>query len=359
MQTKILHIIEPTLFDQSGHGFSYVKSILSANAKHFMINVWVDKRAEDLFMPTTCNTKLYFIRKLRQLQKIFLYYKLITTNTTIFVSTANLWDLKIFTFLNKYFNSKARVILHFHQFKQSTKKLRTLRKLAFNSRIEILTPTEKLSRIFSACGFKHCEVIPCPTFYPQRSTTSNEATFNNLLYAGAARSDKGFPLVIELLAYLRKQNDNTKFNIQISTPNSQRYDKESANAIQDLGRISKINLTLYQNTLLQDEYLNLFNNAICLLLYDKDSYKDKFSGIALDAFYAGCPIITARDTWMGDTATKYCAGIALDNYNFTTIKAAIDKIIDNYAYYHENAKKAAEILQKLHDPANTLLYLSK
>lgn len=356
MHSKTLHLIEPTLFDQTGHGFSYADSVLSAN-KSFGLNIylWCDRRAKNLFSPTLCTTRTYFFRPIRQIQKIFLYRKLIKQPDIIFVSTSDFWDLKILAFYSKVFTPKAAIFLHFHQFKQNHAKLNALRKIAVQCKnIKILTPTENLAKIFSNNGIKNTFVVPCPTFCPEINITKDMAKFSKVLYAGAARSDKGFATVIKLLQSLRAKNINIPFEIQISTPNSQRYDQPTTQALQQLQTISHTNLILHRATLDREQYLRLFQNAICLLLYDQKSYQDKFSGIALDAFYAGCPIITVQNTWMGDTATKYRAGLALANCELSTIQQAIDTIMNNYAFYHANAKQAAIELKTLHDPKNTL-----
>ena len=107
----------------------------------------------------------------------------------------------------------------------------------------------------------------------------------------------GFPLVIDLLSYLRKTGNELSFEIQISTPTSLRYDKATQIALNKLKALPKQNLITHKQTLNKTQYQNLFPGAICLLIYDHKSYHDKFSGVALDAFYAGCPVITATNTF--------------------------------------------------------------
>lgn len=357
--SKNLHIVEPTLFDQTGHGYSYVLSLLQANEDNwFTTTVWLDKRGKNLLEKNLCSAQPFFWRPLRQVQKIMLYARLLKTADVIFVSTADSWDLKLLSFWLKIIPTKCSVFTHFHQFKRSAKKLSVLKKLSQNSKINILTATEKLAQVFIDAGFAHAKFIPCPSFYPQRETITTQG-FTKVLYAGAARSDKGFPVVINLLQDLRLNNNYLRFEIQASTPNSNRYDEKTLQALEQLKDIPETNLTIHRHTLDKEKYLTLFNDAICLLLYDSNGYNDKFSGIALDAFYAGCPVITIANTWMGDTAVKYQAGIALHDYSYTNILNAINTIIDNYAFYHNNAKNAAINLQQLHDPKNTLLALRK
>jgi glycosyltransferase involved in cell wall biosynthesis len=355
MPKQILNLIEPTLYDQTGHSYGYVLSLINANHDfNFDIQIWLDRRGNKLLQNTSVTARAYFFRPLRQLQKLFLYFKLLKQDQTIFISTTELWDLKILAFYTKFFATKAKVVLHFHQFKQTESKLAALRAIApIATNFTILTPTDRLTNIFTTNGF-NCKTVPCPVFSAPRDINNSTAKFSKILYAGAARRDKGFPTVISLLRHFRKQHNNTTFEIQVSAPNSQRYDDATQQALQLLQSMPNDNLILHKTTLDQSQYLDLFNNSICLLLYDKNDYSDKFSGVALDAFYAGCPIITAKNTWMGDTAEKYQAGIALDNYDNDSIQQAAEQIINNYAQYHINAKKAALELSAAHDPRNTL-----
>lgn len=354
-----LHIVEPTLYDQTGHGYSYVLSILQANVTYnYPIQVWLDKRGKNLFQNINCLTHKYFYRHLRRLQKFCLYFRLLRTSDTIFITTSELLDLQIIIFYSKFISIRAKIFLHFHQFKQTPKKLKALHHMVKHGHnIQILTPTQKLADVFARQGWQNCAVIPCPTFYPSRDIIEITATCHKVLYAGAARADKGFPLVVALLQYLRNANIQTVFEIQISKPNSQRYDTRTAQALELLSSLPKDNLILHSDTLEQTEYLNLFNNAICLLLYEQNSYHDKFSGVALDAFYAGCPVITIRDTWMGDVTERFDAGIALTTLTVTELHKSIEFITANYASFQSNAKKAAKELQKLHDPINTLNFV--
>lgn len=360
MSRKTLHLIEPTLFDQTGHGLSYVHSLIIANQEvGFSINVWLDRRGENLLDTHLCKPNMYFFRPLRQLQKLFLYFKLIKRPDIILIGTSELWDLKILICYVKLFNSKAKIFMHFHQFKQTATKIAALKKMAAAAEnITILTPTEQLAQIFSINGFKDYKTIPCPVLEPPKQTLENSTKFSKVLYAGAARNDKGFTHIVKLLQYMQENNIKIPFEIQVSKPNSLRYDTETEQALQVLQTLNKNNLVLHTATLTQNQYSALFNNAICLLLYDK-SYKDKFSGVALDAFYAGCPIVTIANTWIGDTVTKYTAGIVLDNYDILNIHAAIETIIKNYSFYQANAQQAAKILSIEHDPKNTLLYIKE
>lgn len=357
-QDTILNLIETTLHDQTGHSYTYVQCLLKANETFgFKMHVWFDRRGKDLLDTASCTPHPYFYRPLRQIQKIFLYFKLLRKPGIIFVGTSELWDLQILAFFAKRMKTKAKVFVHSHQFKQTPKKIARLQKIAqLGLDFTLVTPTEKLAQIFRQQGLK-CQVLECPTYPPMTAITNTSAKFSKVLYAGAARNDKGFADVIKVLKYNRAIGKDTVFEIQTSPPSSRRYDTGTQVALQELHALPNKNLILHHDTLNEKQYLRLFHNAICMLIYKQKDYQDKFSAVALDSFYAGCPIITAKNTWMGDVAQRYGAGIALDNYAPETVQRAIEKIAANYEEYHNNARKAAQELLALHDPKRTLEFI--
>ena len=351
-----LHLIEPTLFDQTGHGFSYNSSIIKANNSWFNMHIWLDKRGSKLFADLDCISHPYFYRRLRRLQKIVLYYKLLTTDSVVFICTTELTDLIIINWLYKILSVKAKVFLHFHQFNIKKKKLNILQKIAkTNPDFYIFTTTAKLTAVFQAQGFKKCRTIHCPSFIRNDITVNATKKFEKVIYAGAARKDKGFAAVVDFVGYIKKIEEDLPFAIQISPPNSGRYDQISQIAIQKLETLPQDNLTLYKTTLEQTKYQALFVNAICLMIYDSDSYYNKFSGVLLDAFYAGCPIVTTPGSYMEDVINRFKAGIIITDRNPETILNAINTIKNNYIFYSNNVNHAATILAKEHDPKNTLL----
>ena len=133
-----------------------------------------------------------------------------------------------------------------------------------------------------------------------------------------------------------------------------RYDKPTHLALNKLKKLNYPHAIFHKDTLNREKYLSLFKGAICLLIYDLDSYKDKFSGVTLDAFYVGCPIITTAGTWMGEVATRFNAGIALSDHSPASVLEAIKQIMNSYDVFQLNAINAAKELTKEHDPKKTV-----
>ena len=113
-----LNLIEPTLFDQTGHGYGYTKTLIEASsALNISPHIWLDKRGGDLFLGSNCQAHLFFSRKFRQCQKILLYYQLLKKNANIYICTSELLDLIILDFIKRFFrHSKSTVFCHFHPY---------------------------------------------------------------------------------------------------------------------------------------------------------------------------------------------------------------------------------------------------
>lgn len=357
LYARELHIIEPTLTDQAGHCHSYVQSLICANgAFKYTLHIWLDRRGRHLYSKYSnelCQLHPYFLYQLRKIQKFFCLRSLIRANKTIFIPTAGRIDLVHLNSILKGKKYPGKVFLHFHQFKTSDKKINLLKKVAHcHPEFIVMAPTADLISIFQESGFCNSVQVPCPG-YPPLLQNRTVSSFKKVIYAGAARSDKGFPEVVCFLEYLSQMEKNTVFEIQASPPSSGQYDKKSKMALFRLKNLHLAKLIVHESTLDQKEYQKLFTGAICLLIYDLESYRNKFSGVALDALYAGCPLITISGAWIGEVTQQFKAGVALTDCSPPSIYEALVKIRQNYTKFHENAREAGEILMEQHDPENT------
>lgn len=358
---KIVHIIEPTLQDETGHCCGYVTALLEASATtDLQLELWIGNKAKKLFANAT-RKHYFFIRQLRRLQILFLYYYLLKKNAIIFVPTAGQIDLVFLNWLLKKNPQKNNnIFLHFHRYKTSDKKLLTLRQIAENHQeFNILAPTERLLSIFANIGFKKCHLVPCPTHTRPDIKLKASGKMKYLLYAGAARQGKGLHLVVELIQYLHKVQSEIPVVVQISPNYVGRYDEKTLEIVEKLKKCSYPFLKLYEVSLNKTEYLALFEDAICLLLYDVGFYADHFSGVALDAFYAGCPILTTNGTWISDMVGRFQAGAIVEDTQPDALFKEIEKISSSFQKLQQNALHAGDVLRKEHDPHNTLAIISQ
>ncbi|HLB57556.1 MAG TPA: glycosyltransferase [Gammaproteobacteria bacterium] len=350
-----VHIVEPTLADQAGHCHGYVQSLVEANSSEDLkLHVWLDRRGDQLYSGLPIQKHTYFSQRWRQYQKWWCLRSLLRDQKHIFIPTAGRIDLLYLNWLLRSEKHTGKIFLHFHQFRVTDEKIKLLKKIAKrHPEFIMMAPTEGLLSLFQACGFSHCEYVPCPSYAPQEESGKNPAQFEKVIFAGAARSDKGFSEVVRFAEYITERSPSISLEFQISPPHSGRYDKASEAALSQLKNLPHPHLVLHEKTLDHAAYQALYVNAIGLLIYDPTSYRHKFSGIALDAFYAGCPVIAMADTWAGDTTKRFEAGIVITERSPEDIFLAMETIRKNYLYYHHNAKEAGRVLQKEHDPRNT------
>lgn len=351
---KLINIIEPSLHNEAGHCYGYVSSVLGA-AKDCEVpaRAWIGKTATDLLKGY--DIEGYFDYRFRKWQLYQLYRKLLKRDEIIFVPTAGRTDLMMLARLAKNKIDEGKVYLHFHQFKQTPKKLQLLHEIALHyPQFVIMTPTTRLTQVFEGAGFIHCMTVPCPSYTP---TTHNEA-FDlaklKLIYTGAARCDKGFVQVVDFVEKLTKERADIRVQMQTSAPHNGRYEKQVEIALKRLQVLGYPHLSLVEATQTKEAYLKGFANSVCLLLYDVDEYHDKFSGVALDALYGGSPIVTVAGTWIADQVERFQAGIVIADRSPQTVLAASQAIMNDYQHYHHNAVHAGIVLEKAHQPEKTI-----
>ena len=79
MRDTELHIVEPTLQDQTGHCYALVMDLLNIHSSKSMnCHIWLSQQGEQLFSAQHQITEHnFFSRRLRRMQALFLYRKLI------------------------------------------------------------------------------------------------------------------------------------------------------------------------------------------------------------------------------------------------------------------------------------------
>lgn len=212
--------------------------------------------------------------------------------------------------------------------------------------------------------------IPPLTDLPERVASRGETTMN-IMYLGAARTEKGFttlPTAIRsTLAVDPKLN--VCFHIQI-TPQILGYTSDVLNAVEELRQIDDERLNLIDEPLSQKNYLQLLANAdVMLLNYQPDRYKFRGSGIAVESVLSATSVIAPKATFpafiVGESGihTEYPNGVGsaiqeiYQNLEEYRSRARIRR--DSYRSEH-SAKKFMQVLQvtgseidvEIHSPTN-------
>jgi hypothetical protein len=343
--SQFINIVEPTLSSEAGHCFSFVSSLCQANEKARFL-LWVNHLSSVTFPTNNVELKKYFFRKIRKIQCFFLYKKLLGTQDKILISTAGRIDLAIFDWVSKGTISPNKVYFYFHWMNASHKKISQLRKLAIKQpHLVILGPTQSVVKVFQDSGFKRTHVVPYPISAVTLKNHTQVQSFSRVWFAGAARQDKGFGKVVDLIEHASSLGLKIPFTLQTSSDHYGKYDAETKADITRLKSIPYSHLEIRADTLSKDAYTNLFLGAICIQPYLSSDFADRISGVTLDALSAGSPIVTSAGTWIARQVERFDAGVVFDTTSPGHMLTAINKVIAEYDYYSRKAMIAGQTLQ--------------
>lgn len=358
---KTLHIIEPTLSGEAGHCSSFIESLCrAAGAAASCFVVWGGRSAglSDL-EDATPRVERYFYRKVRKFQELFLLRRLLKGDGRIFISTAGRVDLMLLNWAARTPVAPGRVFLFFHWVRPDARKLAYFAKIAArHPNLIILGPTPSVVEVFAGCGFRNSHVAPYP-ITPRTGAENGSGAFSHLLFAGAARRDKGFSHVVRFLAWLKDAGEQVPVSLQTSAAHYDKYDDDTSAALQRLSVLEYPQLRLAPETLSSEDYFQSFQGAICLQLYDPDAFADRISGITLDGLSMGAPLVTLAGTWMARVVERFQAGAVLPAPEPELLWAAVRAIGDDYARYRDNARRAGAALQQEHSAGHLLELLTR
>jgi glycosyltransferase involved in cell wall biosynthesis len=326
-----------------------VNSLCQANKKARFL-LWADHLSALTFPTNNVEIKKYFFRKIRKIQCFFLYKKLLGTQDKILISTAGRIDLAIFDWVSKGAIPPNKVYFYFHWINESHKKISQLRKLAVKQpHLVILGPTPTVVKVFQDAGFKRVHVVPYPISAVTLKNHNQVQPFSRVWFAGAARQDKGFGKVVDLIEYASSLGLKIPFALQTSPDHYGKYDAETKADITRLKSIPYSHLEICPDTLSKDAYTHFFSGAICIQPYQSSDFADRISGVTLDALSAGCPIVTSAGTWIARQVERFDAGVVFDSISPGHMLTAINKVIAEYEFYSKKAMIAGQILQDEHN----------
>jgi glycosyltransferase involved in cell wall biosynthesis len=340
--TERLHIVEPTLKGNAGHNHSFVASVCAA-AGSTPITVWCAAGAE-LSLPPTVEVRRIFTRRLRRWQAFWLYRRLLRGTGRIFVSTAQRTDLQLLHWAAGGPIAAGRVVAYMHWFRPSQRKRDHITALARKQpALSVFAPTASVADEFRAAGFADTRVVPYP-ITPQASTAP-AGPFRHLLYAGAARQDKGFHAVVDLVERLARTQETLPIRVQTSADHGSAHDDATRDDLQRLSRIAYAPLQR-SDTLSPEDYRERFNGAISLQLYSQHDFADRISGVTLDSLSAGAPVVTLSNTWISRVVEEFGAGEVLDTPDADAVFGAVQRIHADYPAYRDRALAAGRALQE-------------
>jgi glycosyltransferase involved in cell wall biosynthesis len=358
-----IDIVEPTLSSEAGHCHSFVESVCAARRDgEDAITLYAGSRAR---LPRIEGMGVrvvpYFHRRIRRPEAFLLYRKLLRGAGRIFVPTAGRADLTMLSLAAGRSIPPGKAFLYFHWVKPDPSKRDFFRRASGRQPgLTLMGPTESVVGVFRECGFRDVRVVPYPGSPTSAEAMGAEEGFRHVLFAGAARRDKGFPAVVDFVRFLANTGSEISTTVQASPGHYGKFDDGIPSELERLEKASSARLTILPETLGAAEYRAMFDGAIVLQPYSRDDFADRISGVTLDAFSAGAPVIATAGTWMARAALRFGAGVALEDPSPASIHSAVEAVRSEYSRFRRNALEAGSALRKEHDARQLLeVLLSK
>ncbi|BDG03082.1 glycosyltransferase family protein [Anaeromyxobacter oryzae] len=345
-----LHILEPTLVDEAGHCRSFTESLCAAARGH-PVTLWVGRGARLSSLPSEVRVEPHFHRRLRRVQALLLMRRLLRAPGRIFVATAGRVDFVLLDLAARGLEiPPAKVFLYVHWYRDTAARRRTLARIARRRpELVVLGPTEDIVDRLRACGFQRAQVVPYPITPAAPDRAGAPVPFAHVLFAGAARQDKGFRSVVDLVEHLARSDAAVPVVVQSSSEQHDRHDHATRAELERLRALPYPALTLLPETLPAERYGALFAGGICLQPYDVREFANRVSGVTLDALSRGCPIVAVRGTWTARIVDRFGAGVVVDDTTPETLHGAVRAVIDRYPEFQARARRGGASLQEEND----------
>ena len=194
----------------------------------------------------------------------------------------------------------------------------------------------ELGSLLGTCVQRTPQVLPGSEYVPPTNRRAGEPAMVGIL--GGARPEKGSHLIPAIVRECRRLG-RINFAVQLANEQLSAPDFASLCRLAEEPGIQAAHGPLDQAT-----YRTLLAACdIVLFPYDRTSYRQRTSGIFIEAAFTGRPVVTPSDTWMGhQLAAGTVAGTTYDGDDAASIAEAVMRAVDNLPVLAERAKQRAE-----------------
>jgi len=354
-------LVEPFLRNTVGHYYSFLKEVKAGfEAAGDSVQLYLPNDAEtDLQGERILPSQYRYIEGKSYLTKVWdivskivryrnIFSKIAQKTDAVFITTANSYHILAALSLSKL---RCPIFLYFHTLELSQTRLARLCRAILNwrfngaNRVFLIAPFEldpqeirdKITR--APVSFYSHVPYPLPFFtsFRKRPEVATSPAFC-LGYFGDARLEKNFPRIVDFALEMQKKYS---FIIQCHPPVTGVYENGVRKVVEKLKRTATERIIALDIPLSEPQYLEFLNKVSAVLcLYDPIQYKRRVSGILLEAWCHGKPVIVLRGSWLAEQVEKLGGGIVIENTETESLEKAVEKIRMNYQRYVEQAMRA-------------------
>lgn len=187
------------------------------------------------------------------------------------------------------------------ELRNSFRVFRSVQELDCRDAVHFYTDTGQLTRQYNRLGVKPFETLPVPVdedYLQEKAAPDLPLT---VAYAGDARREKGYhllPRIVQDTWLSYGKAGKVRFEFQ-SNYNIEDGEPEAVIARSQLGSFPPGLVKLHTEPLSQAAFRELIQRAdVILIPYESDPYFTRSSGIMVEAFTAGIPVVVPAGSWM-------------------------------------------------------------
>ena len=208
-------------------------------------------------------------------------------------------------------------------------------------RVFLHAENEALAEHLSTAMNQRVTPIAIPPIDQPCDLTQIEPNQNlQIAYLGPARTEKGFPLLPDMVQSILAYEPRlaVKITIQI-TPQILGYTQDVLDAVRLLQAIQDDRLVLIVDPLEYDAYATLLRQTdVVLMPYDRERYSVRSSGIAVEAVLSEAVVMSFANTFPAHLAGS--AGVTLDTH--TPVAELIEHIASNREHFRKLCRDRRE-----------------
>lgn len=350
------HLMEPTLNSQAGHCHALVSALSCASPNGAAAcTAWTHRDLVEHGL-SPASVRNVFSRRGRHWQVARAAAKHLRHDQVV-LSTATTSDLLGIHLLRPFgIRRPGALVLYVHWYYPKPRKDRFLRRFfRRHPGVIVLAPTQSTVHHLRELGARRIEMVDYP-FAGLEDRAAATATRTPpaqpaIVAAGAARMDKGLPITVGLVESLAADGRDVEVRIQASPTHWGDVRPDVATELARLDAVGYASLRREDATLTDDQFRCFVRDGIAFLPYDAEMFRDRVSGVAVDALIEGSPIITSHGSWMAGLVNQFEAGVVVKGHDVRSWRAAVDQVLEQWHTFRARAVDAAQELARIHQPA--------